>query len=138
MKKSLLFTVLIFVLALFQATTLSSLPTSLAIINPVLIIIIGLTLSFRFRLAFFLAIVAGLVGDSLISRQIGTYTFALLFTVIIVSFLVTRFVSHRTAVSSVGTNAVSFLLFYTMTFFIKKKKKKKIFVSFFLLASLPS
>jgi len=80
-------------------------------------VVVGLALSFRFRLAFLSAVMVGLVGDSLVSRQIGAYTFALLLVVLAVSLLVTRFVSHRTTISVIGTNAVAFILF-SLTIFV--------------------
>ncbi|OIO52777.1 hypothetical protein COY93_02710 [Candidatus Uhrbacteria bacterium CG_4_10_14_0_8_um_filter_58_22] len=119
MRKSILVTALILALALLQATILSLLPTPLAIVNPALMVITALSLSFRFRLAVLSALVAGLIGDSLVSRQAGACTFAMLISVMVVSFLITRFVSHRTTVSVVGTNAVAFITLQTMTFTVE-------------------
>ncbi|MFH2063225.1 MAG: hypothetical protein ABIJ46_03680 [bacterium] len=97
------------VLALLQAATFSVLPFPVSLINLPLMVSIALVLSFRFRLAVASAALSGLVLDALVPSPAWTSALSLAAVTALSGLLVSRYVSHRSIASVIGSHGLAFV-----------------------------
>lgn len=105
-------------LAIIQMAAVAVLPMPLALINLPLMLVSALALNLRFQTALIAAGLAGLLTDLLSLGGFGIYTVASLLTVIVVTLLLFRVLTHHTLTALAGANAAVFLLYHLIAFLL--------------------